>query len=131
MGSTIDVKGGMDWSALPSGNVQLRIGDEDQKFVEVEVPPRMMSLVVADALLATGAASESGGQGGGQGEDELEELPAVPISKIALAAGALDGHKTLVLEIGAAQLGFTVPDAALVEFGKLLLQLDPGANPSG
>ena len=131
MTSSTQVTGGMTWTALANGNVQLRIADEERMFAEIEVPARMMSIVVADALLATGAASNQGARGGGQDEAELDELPAVPIGKIALAPSTLDDHKTLVLEVGHAQLGFTVPDHALGRLAQLLLQVDQGAGPSG
>lgn len=131
MGSSVSAKGGITWSAMPNGNVQLRISDEERKFIEIEVPPLMMSVVVAEALLATGAASEVPNPAGGDEDMQIDELPAVPLSKLALAPSPIDGHKTLVLEVGAAQLGFMVPDTALAGLGKLLLQAESDADPSG
>ncbi|MGI9384661.1 MAG: hypothetical protein ACR2PO_16030 [Methyloligellaceae bacterium] len=126
MGIPIDVQKDMIWSARPDGNIALRISwpDEEPVEVEVEFPPRMMSLVIAEALLTTQTASEILDRTGGQSTTELDELPAVPLTKIALAPSSLDDHKTLVLEIGKAQLGFTVPDGSLADFGRLLMQLD-------
>ena len=124
MGIPIDVQKDMIWSARPDGSIELRIGGIDEESVEVEFPPRMMSLVIAEALLTTQTASEILDRTGGQAGAEIEELPAVPATKIALAPSSVDDHKTLVLEVGKAQLGFTVPDQSLAAFGRMLLQLD-------
>ncbi|MCG8561094.1 MAG: hypothetical protein MI824_14950 [Hyphomicrobiales bacterium] len=124
MGIPIDVQKDMIWSARPDGSIALRINGPDDEPVEVEFPPRMMSLVIAEALLTTQTASEILERGGGRVEADIEELPAVPATKMALAPSTFDDHKTLVLEVGKAQLGFTIPDRSLAEFGRLLLQLD-------
>lgn len=113
----------IEWSVMANRNVELKISREGEQPVEIDFPANNVSLIVSDALMAAAGSFDLLKKSGEEAAQIDAELPAIPVEKVALAPSNVDGFKTLVLEIGEAQIGFALPDAALAQFGNLLLSI--------
>ena len=103
----------------PNGKVSFILASQGQPAGRVSLPPTDAAEIAANALGGAYDAFVAGNKGMVPlTQRKSGSSPFVRITGLGIGPCPLDDHACLVIRVGAAEIGFAVPVAKLVEFAK-------------
>jgi hypothetical protein len=115
----VNISNGLYTALEPNGKVSFILASQGQPAGHVSLPPTDAAEIAANALGGAYDAYQAGVKGMVPlTQRKPDSSPFVRITGLGVGPCPLDDHACLVIRVGAAEIGFAVPIAKLVEFAK-------------